>query len=55
VWQRILAVGGARGMTLGAILDDFPTQMGGLDQDQATAGELLAYLDKLNAREDVPA
>lgn len=55
VWHRILAVGGARGMSLGAILDDFPAQMGGLDQDQATAGELLVYLDKLNAREDVPA
>lgn len=55
VWQRILAVGGARGMTLGSILDDFPAQMGGLDPEAATAGELTAYLDGLNAREDVPA
>lgn len=55
IWQQILTVGGQQGMKLGDILDDFPAQMEGLLSDSATAGELQVYLDRLQARQDVPA
>jgi hypothetical protein len=55
IWQHILVVSAAHGMSLGDLLNDFPASMGGLMSDTATAAELAAYLRILEAREDVTA
>lgn len=57
VWERILAEGGRRGMTLPQIQEDFSARMQGLIASDATAGELQSYLDALRADEveQVPA
>jgi hypothetical protein len=47
MWQRVLAAGGRQGLGLEAVIASFKKQMGGLLPDEATAGEMQAYLDKL--------
>jgi hypothetical protein len=47
VWQQVLAAGGRQGMDLDQVIDHFKQTMGGLLPDEATAGEMQAYLSKL--------
>jgi hypothetical protein len=49
VWNEILRVGGEQGMSLGDVEDHFASQMGGLSSAEASAAELSAYLQKLQA------
>ena len=47
IWNQILEAAGNAGMTEPQLRQDFAERMGGLDSSEASAGELAAYLAKL--------
>lgn len=54
IWQQILAVTGALGWDLDQVAADFQTSMG-MSANEASAAELMAYLEQVRTGEQVPA